>query len=292
MHSCPGTSFSQPPVGRRAFVTGTGVESLRHCADQRYRKVVAAACGVDRTRCYAPGQRAPRISESTPKRTAQPPARHSHEPTPGQPLLSSPPLGPTNSTPGMHRADLFLPPTPTSGRLQVTRDAEHCGPVRESEARDREKKAKHQREPVEWPPRTRTVGDGGGKGRGVVYGERSGAGSRGLGGESASREGRGWVRERAEEEVSWRRAVEVLLAGSLLGNSWRTRRVAAAEWRRIESSRTDSRRPTSSRRWDSVSMCILSNSWPSAPQRPVPLTIRPAAGPGVPRTWRRWVGLR
>ena len=73
-----------------------------------------------------------------------------------------------------------------------------------------------------------------------------------------------WVRERAEEEVSWRRAVELLLAGSLLGNSWKTRRAAAAEWRRIKSSRTASRRLTLSRKWDNVSTCILSCSWPSA----------------------------
>lgn len=90
------------------------------------------------------------------------------------------------------------------------------------------------------------------------------------------------MRERAEEEVSWRRAVELLLAGSLLGNSWRTRRAAAAEWRRIKSSRAASRRPTSSRRWDSVSMCILSYPAPLTPCFPCPV-----AGPGAPRTWRR-----
>ncbi|KAG8508889.1 Cyclin-T2, partial [Galemys pyrenaicus] len=106
-------------------------------------------------------------------------------------------------------------------------------------------------------PRTRTNGDVSEKGRDIEYGERSGVESRGLGGESAGWEGRGWVRERAEEEVSWRRAVELLLAGSLLGNSWRTRRAAAAEWKRIKSSRTASRRPTSSRTWDSVSISQL-----------------------------------
>lgn len=113
----------------------------------------------------------------------------------------------------------------------------------------------------------------------MAYGERSGAGSRGLGGESASLEGRGWVRERAEEEVSWRRAVELLLAGSLLGNSWRTRRAAAAEWRRMKSSRAASRRPTSSRTWDSVSMCILSYSWPSVAHGLYPSL--PARSPGL-----------
>lgn len=91
-----------------------------------------------------------------------------------------------------------------------------------------------------------------------------GRGRAALAGSLRARRGGGWVRERAEEEVSWRRAVELLLAGSLLGNSWRTRRAVAAEWRRIKSSRTASRRPTSSRKWDSVSMCILSYSWPSA----------------------------
>ena len=91
-----------------------------------------------------------------------------------------------------------------------------------------------------------------------------GRGRAALAGSPRARRGGGWVRERAEEEVSWRRAVELLLAGSLLGNSWRTRRAVAAEWRRIKSSRTASRRPTSSRKWDSVSMCILSYSWPSA----------------------------
>lgn len=94
--------------------------------------------------------------------------------------------------------------------------------------------------------------------------------------------GGGWVRERAEEEVSWRPAVELLLAGSLLGNSWRTRRAAAAEWRRIKSSRTASRRPTSSRTWDSVSMCILSYFWPCASHALSPSLL--AGSPGlVPR---------
>lgn len=163
----------------------------------------------------------------------------------------------------MHRADRLLPPRPTSGRFRMTSGAGHCGPVRQSEVRDRKQKAKDRREAGRWAARTRTDGGGADKGRCVVYGERSGAGPRCLGGESASREGRGRVRERAEEEVSWRRAVELLLAGSLLGNSWRTRRAAAAGWRRMKSSRAASRRPTSSRTWDSVSMCILSCSRPS-----------------------------
>lgn len=92
----------------------------------------------------------------------------------------------------MHRADLFLPSRPpTFGRLQMTSGAGHCGPERESETGGRKKKAKDWGEPVGRPLRTRTGGGGGEKGRCVVYGERSGAGSHGLGGESASREGRG-----------------------------------------------------------------------------------------------------
>ncbi|KAF4026509.1 hypothetical protein G4228_018621 [Cervus hanglu yarkandensis] len=73
----------------------------------------------------------------------------------------------------------------------MTSGAEHCGPVRESEDGGRKEKAKGLGEPIGRSPRTRTRGDGGEKGRCLVYGERSGAGSRGLGGESASPEGRG-----------------------------------------------------------------------------------------------------
>lgn len=99
------------------------------------------------------------------------------------------------------------------------------------------------------------------------------------------RRGGGGLRARAEEEVSWRRAVELLLAGSLLGNSWRTRRAAAAEWKRMKSCRIASRRPTSSRTWDNVSMCILFLVAALRPTRPG--RARRVTGPSVPGTWRR-----
>lgn len=73
---------------------------------------------------------------------------------------------------------------------------------------------------IHLPMRVRTDGDGKSKGaehtlRRAKWGgvERPWRGVQGLGGEG------GWVNEQAEEEVSWRRAVELLLAGSLLGNS-------------------------------------------------------------------------
>lgn len=99
------------------------------------------------------------------------------------------------------------------------------------------------------------------------------------------RRGGGGLRVRAEEEVSWRRAVELLLAGSLLENSWRTRRAAAAEWKRMKSCRTASRRPTSSRTWGNVSMCILFLVAALRASRLSP--VRRVTRPSVRRTWRR-----
>lgn len=99
------------------------------------------------------------------------------------------------------------------------------------------------------------------------------------------RRGGGGIRVRAEEEVSWRRAVELLLAGSLLENSWRTRQAAAAEWKRMKSCRIGSRRPTSSKTWGNVSMCILFLVAALRPSRPG--RARLVTGPSVPRTWRR-----
>lgn len=124
-------------------------------------------------------------------------------------------------------------------------------------------------------------------GKGVTQSTASalGRGLEALARSPRGRRGGGGLRVRAEEEVSWRRAVELLLAGSLLENSWRTRRAAAAEWKRMKSCRTASRLPTSFKTWDNVSMCILFLVAALRPSRPG--RARRVTGPSVPRTWRR-----
>lgn len=124
-------------------------------------------------------------------------------------------------------------------------------------------------------------------GKGVAHSTESalGRGLDALARSPGGRRGGGGLRVRAEEEVSWRRAVDLLLAGSLLENSWRTRRAAAAEWKRMKSCLIASRRPTSSRTWGNVSMCILFLVAALRPTRPG--RARRVTGPSVPVTWRR-----
>lgn len=151
----------------------------------------------------------------------------------------------------------------------MTRGAEHCGPAGQRERRETGKRKQKTSASRQGGPQRMRTGSGR-TGRGVTLSTESALG-RGL--EALARSprggrGGGGLRVRAEEEVSWRRAVELLLAGSLLESSWRTRRAAAAEWKRMKSCRIASRRPTSSKTWGNVSMCILFLVAALRPSRP------------------------
>lgn len=157
----------------------------------------------------------------------------------------------------------------------MTRGAEHCGPAGRRTSASRRGGSLRVR-----------MGSSG-SGKGVAHSTESalGRGLDALARSPGGRRGGGGLRVRAEEEVSWRRAVELLLAGSLLENSWRTRLAAAAEWKRMKSCRIASRRPTSSRTWGNVSMCILFLIAALRPTRPG--RARRVTRPSVPGTWRR-----
>lgn len=173
----------------------------------------------------------------------------------------------------------------------MTSGAEHCGPVRESEDGGRKEKAKGLGEPIGRSPRTRTRGDWGEKGQCLVYGERSGAGSRGLGGESASPEGRG-VGEGAGGGGS------VMASGRGASSRWFFTReqLENTPSRRcgVEADKELSYRQQAANLIQEMGQRL--NVYPFLflafrRSRPVPLTTRPVAGPGAPRTWRRRLGL-
>lgn len=95
------------------------------------------------------------------------------------------------------------------------------------------------------------------------------------------------MRERAEEEVSWRRAVELLLAGSLPGTVENTpsRRCGVEADKELVP-------PAGANLIQEMGQRL--NVYPFIlvfPLPPCPLIIRPAAGPGAARTWRRRLGL-
>lgn len=177
----------------------------------------------------------------------------------------------------------------------MTSSAEHCGPERESETRGRKKKAKDRGEPVGRPLRTRTGSGEGEKGRCVVYGERSGAGSRGLGRESASRDGRG-VGEGAGAGGS------VMASGRGGSSRWFFTReqLENTPSRRcgMEADKELSYRQQAANLIQDMGQRL--NVYPflflalrrSRPVPPYYSSSRLVAGPAAPRTWRRRLGLR
>lgn len=148
----PRTLSQVRPARRRrraqAAPPAHGGPGPRPCAGRRRRtgEVAAGRCDGGRfssfKRHHAPGR------EPAQFHSPQPGPHSSARPTPpdARPIssfLSSPPLRPANPRPGVQRADLFLPPTPTFGCLRMTSGAEHCGPVRDGEEGRKKKKAKH-----------------------------------------------------------------------------------------------------------------------------------------------------
>ena len=125
----------------------------------------------------------------------------------------------------------------------------------------------------------------------MVYGERSGAGSRGLGWESASWEGRG-VGEGAGGGGS------VMASGRGASSRWFFTReqLENTPSRRcgVEADKELSYRQQAANLIQDMGQRL--NVYPFLflalrRSRPVLLTARPVAGPGAPRTWRRHLGL-